>query len=86
MDLVNCSRCGMLYFVCWGVVCLNLSFPLWYPRSVFLVQLLLVLLDVCLFVSRSVCQCSGFCSIWLLKYFAVEVEMVGCSKLVMFGS
>lgn len=51
-----------------------------------LVQLLLVLLDIYLVVSRSVFQCSGFCSTWPLKYFAMDMEVVGCSKLFMFGS
>lgn len=50
----------------------------------FLVQFLLVL-DVYLFVSRSVFHCFGFCSTWLLKYFAMDVEVVGCSKLFLFG-
>lgn len=50
----------------------------------FLVQFLLLLLDVFLVVSRAVFQCSGFCSTCLLKYFAMDVEVVGCSKLFMF--
>lgn len=50
-----------------------------------LVQLLLMSFDVHLVLSRSVFQCAGFCSTWLLKYFAMDMEAVGCSKLFVFG-
>lgn len=81
MDLVNCSRCEMLYFVCWGGCLFKFVFSSVVSQINFLVQLFLVLLEVYLFVSRSVFQCSGFCSMWLLKYFAMNVEMVGCTRL-----
>lgn len=45
-----------------------------------------VVMAIYLVLARSVIKCSGFsCSIWLLKYFAMDMELVGCSRQFVFG-
>lgn len=86
--LSQCSWWVRAVVGCWTLcvgcfVCLNLALPLWYQLSL-LVRLLLMATVVVL--ARFVLQCSGFsCSAWLLKYFAMDTEVVGCSSLFMFG-